>query len=200
MSTIDKEGMLSDTRIKLKRYKNIEHGKLSTVNAIVVHQTDAPTAQHTFNGYSAGGNGAHFLISKIGEIYQTASLSMRCYHVGLLIKSKCLTLNKTNCKNPAMTKILTLSWRAQIKALDTHERAKPYPDRYPVNSDSVGIELVGKHLDDTTYEAVSEQQNASLQWLVNELNIHFSTTMSDVYKHPTVSYKNMGEASNAKWK
>lgn len=200
MSTIDKDGMLVDPKVILKRFKSIEHGKLPSVEAIVVHQTDAPTVQHTFNSYHAGGNGAHFLISKTGEIYQTASLNMRCYHVGRLIKSKCLTLNKASCKNPAMTKILTMSWGARIKALDAHERAKSYPDRFPVNSESVGIELVGKHLDDKTYETVTTQQNSSLQWLVTELNKHFSTTSSDVYRHPTVSYKNPGEASTAKWK
>jgi N-acetyl-anhydromuramyl-L-alanine amidase AmpD len=63
-----------------------------------------------------------------------------------------------------MTRILTLSWSARIKALDTHERAKSYPNRYPVNSDSVGIELVGKHIDDKAYEAVTSQQNSSLGW------------------------------------
>lgn len=200
MSTIDKDGMLVAPKVKLKRYKSIEHGKLPAVEAIVVHQTDAPTAQHTFNGYNAGGNGTHFLISKAGEVYQTASLGMRCYHVGRLIKSKCLTLNKASCKNPAMSNILTMSWRARIKALDAHERAKSYPDRFPVNSDSVGIELVGKHLDDKTYETVTAQQNTSLQWLINELNKHFNKTSSDVYRHPAVSYKNPGEASTAKWK
>lgn len=199
-SAIDKDGMLIDAKVKLKRYKSIEHGKLASVEAILVHQTDAPTAQHTFNGYNAGGNGAHFLISKNGDIYQTASLSMRCYHVGRLIKSKCLTLNKANCKNPTLTKILAMSWGAKIKALNTHERAKSYPDRYPVNSNSVGIELVGKHIDDKTYKKVTAKQNSSLQWLVDELYKHFSMDASDVYRHPTVSYKNPGEASSVKWK
>ena len=73
MSTVDKDGMLIDAKITLKRYTSIEHGNLSAVKAVVVHQTDAPTAQHTFNGYNAGGNGAHFLIAKNGDIYQTAS-------------------------------------------------------------------------------------------------------------------------------
>ncbi len=199
-STIDKDGMLIDAKVKLKRYKTIEHGKLPSVEAILVHQTDAPTAQHTFNAYNAGGNGAHFLIAKNGDIYQTASLSKRCYHVGRLIKSKCLTLNKANCKSPAMTKILAMRWGGMIKALDTHERTKTYPNRYPVNSDSVGIELVGKHIDDKTYEKVTAKQNSSLQWLVTELNKHFSVGASDIYRHPAVSYKNPGEASSAKWK
>ncbi|MEJ2682718.1 MAG: N-acetylmuramoyl-L-alanine amidase, partial [Gammaproteobacteria bacterium] len=122
-------------------------GPLASIHAIVVHQTDAPTVQHTFNGYKAGGNGAHFLIGKNGQIYQTASMHKRCYHVGRLIKSKCLAINKKSCNSANMAKILALSWINQIKALDANERAKSYPHRYPVNSDSIGIELVGKHID-----------------------------------------------------
>ncbi len=199
MSTIDKDGMLKDKKIIQKRFKSIEHGKLTSASAIVVHQTDAPTAQHTFNGYLAGGNGAHFLIDKTGQIYQTASVNMRCYHVGRLIKSKCLTINKSTCNSSAMSKILAQSWTKQIKAIDAHERLKNYPDRYPINSDSIGIELVGSHIDDKNYEAVTPLQNNSLQWLISDLYNHFKLSSSDVYKHPDVSYKNPGEASSATW-
>ncbi len=199
MSTIDKEGMLIDQKVISKRHQSIEHGQLTSVHAIVVHQTDSSSADSTLNGYKNGGNGAHFLISKAGEIYQTASLKMRCYHVGRLIKSKCLALNKENCKDEAMTKILTMSWGTRIKALDAYERAKPYPDRYPVNSDSIGIEIVGRHIDEKKYDTVTIQQNTSLQWLVKELNKHFSTTNDDIYRHPVVSYKHPDEAGSAKW-
>lgn len=200
MSTIDKDGMLISKKILLQRYPNIEHGALTDIHGIIVHQTDAPTAQHSFNGYTAGGNGAHFLIDKTGSIYQTASLYKRCYHVGRLIKSKCLSLDRKTCDNAKMAKILAMSWTSQIKALDAHERAKAYPNRYPVNSDSIGIELVGRHIDDKTYEAVTLQQNLSLHWLLDELYKHFNLTSNDVYKHPEVSYKNPGEASTAQWK
>lgn len=200
MSTVDKDGMFIDSKIHRKRFPNIEHGKLSGVYAIVVHQTDAPTAQHTFNGYKAGGNGTHFLIAKNGMIYQTASIHKRCFHVGRLIKSKCLAINKNSCRDASMAKILAMSWANQIKALNSHERSKKYPHRYPINSDSVGIELVGKHIDQETYEAITPEQNMSLQWLTGELYNHFSLTSSDVYKHPEVSYKNPGEASTAVWK
>jgi len=200
MATINKEGMLVDPKVILKRYQSIEHGSLTGVHAIVVHQTDTTAAQNTFNSYKAGGNGAHFLIDSDGTIYQTASMSKRCYHVGRLIKSKCLTIDKNTCISPDMAKILAMSWGNQIKAIDSDERAKNYPDRYPVNSDSIGIELVGRHIDDKTYEAISAFQNSSLQWLVSELYKHFSLTSKDVYRHPTVSYKNPGEASSATWK
>ena len=88
---------------------------------------------------------------------------------------------------------------AQFKAMDSHERLKAYPERYPVNSDSVGIEIVGKHIDDKQYEAVTPAQNESLKWLLGELYRHFSLTGSDVYRHPDVSYKNPGEAKGASW-
>lgn len=200
MTTIHKEGMLAHPKVTLKRYQSIEHGSLKGVHAIVVHQTDTTAAQNTFNSYKAGGNGAHFLIDKDGTIYQTASMSKRCYHVGRLIKSKYLTINKNTCTSPDMAKILAMSQRNQIKAIDSDERAKNYPDRYPVNSDSIGIELVGRHIDDKAYETVSAFQNSSLQWLVSELYKHFSLTSNDIYRHPTVSYKNPGEASTATWK
>jgi len=199
LSTLDNDGMLIDNKISLKRYTSIEHGNLTRVSAVVVHQTDAPTAQHTFNAYNSGGNGAHFLIGKNGQIYQTASTLKRCYHVGRLIKSKCLTLDKNSCDSAAMATILAKSWSNQIKALDAHERQKSYPYRYPVNSDALGIEIVGKHVNDTQYEAVTPAQNEALQWLLTELYFHFTLTKTDVYRHPEVSYKNPGEAKGANW-
>ncbi len=197
---IDKDGVLTNAKVTPKRFTSIEHGNIDAVHAIVVHQTDAPTATHTFNGYKAGGNGAHFLIDKDGVIYQTASVKKRCYHVGKLIKSKCLSVNGKDCKDPSLVKAKLLGWRAQIKQIDAIERAKSYPERYPVNSDSVGIELVGSSIDDKTYEAVTAAQNVSLQWLIDELDTAFSLGEGDVYRHPDVSYKNPGEAAAAKWK
>jgi len=200
MSTVDKNGMLIDPKVTLKRYQHIEHGPLKSIHAIVVHQTDTLTAQQTFNSYNGGGNGAHFLIDKTGKIYQTASLQKRCYHVGRRIKSRCLEINKKNCSSPEMTKILAMRWAQQVISIDKLERQKNYPDRFPVNSDSVGIEIVGKYIDDKKYEAVTHAQNTSLQWLVNELYKHFSLSKSDVYRHPQVSYKQPSEASTAAWK
>lgn len=60
MSSIDSEGMLISDRVELRRFQTIEHGDLLGVRALVIHQTDAPTARHTFNGYLSKGNGAHF--------------------------------------------------------------------------------------------------------------------------------------------
>ncbi|WP_010325294.1 N-acetylmuramoyl-L-alanine amidase [Marinobacterium stanieri] len=200
MAYLDENGMFIAEKISLNRFPSIEHGDLSSVSAIVVHQTAAPTAKHTFNSYEAGGNGAHFLIAKNGSIYQTASVHKRCYHVGRLIKAKCLSVVELDCDSSKMDKILTLSWSRQIKAINKHERLKNYPQRYPVNSDSIGIEIVGKHLGEEKYEPVSKMQNASLKWLVKILYDQFGISSGDVYKHPDISYKNPGEAATAKWK
>ncbi len=90
-----------------------------------------------------------------------------------------------------------MSWSSHVRALDAHERAKPYPQRYPINGDSIGIEIVGRSIDDKKYETVTSEQNNSLQWLTGELYSHFSISSKDVYKHPQVSYKNPGEAASA---
>lgn len=199
MSKIDEHGIIVDSKVILRRFPSIEHGPLDSAHAIVVHQTDSSTAQQTFNSYNSGGNGAHFLIDKDGQIYQTASINKRCYHVGRLIKSKCLSVGISSCKSADMAKAITMSWSKQIRAIDAIERGKSYPERYPVNGDSVGIELVGRHIDDDRYEVVRAMQNSSLKWLVGELFSHLSITDSDVYKHPEISYKHPGEASSAKW-
>ncbi|WP_240754345.1 N-acetylmuramoyl-L-alanine amidase [Lampropedia aestuarii] len=89
MLEIDSEGMIDHTRIIKKRYIKIEKGPMPLIAGIIVHQTDGPTAQSAFNGYTAGKNGAHFLIDRDGTIYQTASLAQTTWHVGKL-RSRCI--------------------------------------------------------------------------------------------------------------
>jgi N-acetyl-anhydromuramyl-L-alanine amidase AmpD len=201
MLTIDKNGMLIHPNVTMKRFPHIEHGDLDAVLAIVVHQTDTSTAEAAFNSYgSAGiGVGAHFLIAKDGTIYQTASLHKRCFHVGRLIQSRCLEIHKESCADADLAKAKLLHWRAQFKAIDKIEREKEYPERFPVNSDSIGIELVGKHVDKKSYECATFVQNESLKWLITEFYSMFGVTKDDVFRHPQVGRKNPGEAASAAW-
>lgn len=199
MSRLDSNGMLIAPRVQAQRYSHIEHGALGDVHAIVLHQTDSSSAQSTLAAYSGGGNGAHFLIAKDGRIIQAASLRMRCNHVGRLFRSRCLELQGVQCRDARLAKAMALGWAARIKAVDRLERQKFWPDRFPVNGDSIGIELVGRHLDDTAYEALTSQQLDSLQWLLDQLYIHFSLDGGDVFRHPLVPYKHPGEAASATW-
>jgi hypothetical protein len=81
------------------------------------------------------------------------------------------------------------------------ESSKSWPARYPSNEDSIGIELVGRFDAATkTYETVTIKQNGSLKWLVTELSLTLRLRATEVFRHPTVSYKEPTEASTAQWK
>jgi N-acetyl-anhydromuramyl-L-alanine amidase AmpD len=83
------------------------------------------------------------------------------------------------------------------------ENAKAFPTRLPNNSDSIGIEIVGAAIEQTkaepTYEAVNDAQNAALGWLEKRLSDTLGVPVTEVYRHPTVSWKNLTERSTAKW-
>lgn len=167
---IDEDGYVFDDRIERKIFKSIERDPLDKINGIVVHQTDSPTAQSTFNSYSnKSANGAHFLIDKDGKIYQTASIFKVTWHVGTM-QSRCY-LQKT-CQ-PTEVRLLSLHkkafWKKVIaKEISDIEKAKDFPERFPANSDSIGIEIVGLAVKtegktDLVYEAVNDSQNESLK-------------------------------------
>ncbi|MCF6236462.1 MAG: N-acetylmuramoyl-L-alanine amidase [Gammaproteobacteria bacterium] len=90
----------------------------------------------------------------------------------------------------------------------THRRemAKNVPNRYPSNQDSIGIEIVGQAFpvnepdhDKRTYEALTKEQGDSLKWLIQELRFSLKVPLTEIFRHPTVSYKNKTEAATASW-
>lgn len=88
----------------------------------------------------------------------------------------------------------------RIKKLSDHEAQKSVPDRYPSNSDSIGIELVAPFDAKTkTYATVTTAQNESLTWLVSTLQAALTLPAGRVHTHPEVSYKQSSEAATAKW-
>ncbi|HGL4256687.1 peptidoglycan recognition protein family protein [Burkholderia dolosa] len=204
MLFISKQGHIDAERIQIKIFSTIERGPMAKVNGIVVHQTDSPTAESTFNSYrNRSANGAHFLIDKDGSIYQTASLLKRTNHVGKL-KSRCLVTQKC----AAAEFRIASSMQHKYTKLSVYEHKKPWPARYPSNNDSIGIELVGQSYEteipgtqnkENVYESVTEQQNASLCWLIKELAETLSISMQEIYRHPQISYKTRTEAFTAKW-
>lgn len=172
---------------------------MDKVNGIVVHQTGGSTAESAFNSYqSAGANGAHFLIDKEGKIYQTASLFKVTNHVGN-IRSRCYMEKK--CTPSEISTIRP--FLNKYKKLSHLEQKKSYPERYPANFDSLGIEIVGKPVsgegENAIYETVNDAQNSALKWLIYELSDTLKISMSEVFRHPEVSYKVKTEAGTAKW-
>ncbi|WP_455817411.1 peptidoglycan recognition protein family protein [Pseudomonas cerasi] len=207
MLYVNENGHIYADRIKIKIFNNIERQKMDAINGIVVHQTDSPTASSTFNSYQTNGaNGAHFLIDKDGTIYQTASLFKVTWHVGRL-QSRCFITKK--CEPADLKKVADLerSWRDSAKVHEI-EKVKKFPERFPNNSDSIGIEIVGESTDvvneitkkkESIYEPVNDRQNESLKWLINELTGTLNVPMTEIYRHPAVGRKNKTEASTAKW-
>lgn len=207
MFYVDDNGYIDDNRIVVKIFGKIERGKLDKVNGIVVHQTNGPTARSTFNSYSHdGANGAHFLIDKDGTIYQTASLFKVTWHVGKS-RSKCFVEKK--CEPAEFKKIVGLERLGATQKISNIEKKKPFPERFPNNTDSIGIEIVGQAKErevrdvvtgeKTIYEEVNDKQNESLRWLIAQLTYTLDVPMIDIYRHPDIARKNLTEASTAKW-
>ncbi|WP_455811424.1 peptidoglycan recognition protein family protein [Pseudomonas graminis] len=181
MLYVNENGHIYADRIKIKIFNNIEHEKMDAVNGIVVHQTSAATASSTFHSYqNKGATGAHFLIDKDGTIYQTASLFKVTWHVGRL-QSRCFITKK--CEPTDLKKVTELekSWRNNDKVHEI-EKVKNYPDRFPSNIDSIGIEIVGEatkteNQKQFIYEPVNDLQNDSLKWLIKELSTTLNVSM-----------------------
>lgn len=180
---------------------------MDKVDGIVVHQTASPSASSTFSSYQqADANGAHFLIDRDGTIYQTASVFRVTWHVGYL-QSRCLITKK--CAPAEFKKMFAMERASNhAKKVNAAERKKDFPDRYPNNSDSIGIEIVGNALpiidkksggDSSIFEQVNDKQNDSLKWLIKELTDTLKVSMNEIYRHPNVGRKNETEASTAKW-
>lgn len=200
MALLTKDGCLIDPKIKQHISHAIEHGNMPQANGITVHQTDGATAESAFQQFARGGNGSHFLIDKDGTIYQTAAVTKIAWHIGKL-KSRCLA--EYRCAPAEAKRITTM----RPKDINSEEIKKKFPDRYPSNQDSIGIELVGQAFplgkdipsDKKIYENAPEKQNISLKWLVQTLEENLRISTSEVYRHPTLSWKNITEASSAKW-
>ncbi|WP_293367588.1 peptidoglycan recognition family protein [Nevskia sp.] len=198
-------GKLIHPKITDKVNSKIEKGALDVVNALVIHQTGANSAESSLSSYDNGSNGAHFLISKDGVIYQTAQIDQKCWHVGKT-RVKCLEMKSCTPEEFKTVNALLFkkgeSYTVRVKSAYDREATKTYPDRYPNNDDAIGIEIVGAFDSKAgAYETVNREQNASLVWLVEVLTAKLSITMADdVYRHGTIGYKQPTEASTAQWK
>lgn len=195
-------GRLISGKVIDKINPKIEKGAMAQVNGLIVHQTGGATAASALGNYNNGAEGAHFLIDKDGTIYQTARVTQKCWHVGK-INSKCQQLKTcTPAELQTVSGILHqkgLSYKLRLMNLHRHEMKKPYPDRYPSNDDSLGIEIVSEYSPKTGYVAATAAQNDALRWLVSALERLLALSHADVFRHPTVSQKQPTEAASARW-
>lgn len=195
------DGKIVDKKVEIRTYPSIEHGTIGAVASIVLHRTDSTTADGTLRAYAGGKkSGAHFLIDKSGHVYQTASLNKACWHVGILLP-RCQI--EKNC-NPKELKTITaliheegIGFGRRARNLSRHENRKKYPLRYPANSDSIGIEVVGKFLpSEKSFEKPTLQQFQSVKWLVGVLAREYKLDIhTNVYAHGAIARKQASEGA-----
>lgn len=175
----------------------LEKGDLDTVSAIVLHRTGGGSAGGALNSFKTG-IGTHFLVDKDGTILQTAGLGKMTYHVGK-IRSRCQDTKTCTKDETAVLGELRKSnkkYGDYVAALHKHESAKAYPDRYPNNTDSVGIEVVGEYDDKAkTWGGPTATQKEVIKKLVDRLKTCCGLDNDDIYEHDKISYKTSGEGA-----
>ncbi|MBK9362852.1 MAG: N-acetylmuramoyl-L-alanine amidase [Rubrivivax sp.] len=196
-------GKLVHAKVTDKVNAKIEKGALTVAHALVLHQTGAATAASSFSSYDKGENGAHFLIDTDGTLYQTARIDQKCWHVGK-VRSRCMEMKSCTPEELKVANAILFkkgeSYNVRIDNLYQHEAAKSYPDRFPLNEDSLGIEIVGSFdAKAQTYAAVTKDQNEALTWLVDVLTVKLALGSGDVFTHGAIGYKQPTEASTAQW-
>ncbi|MEN1960063.1 N-acetylmuramoyl-L-alanine amidase [Luteimonas sp. MJ246] len=83
-----------------------------------------------------------------------------------------------------------------MRAVSRIESGRPYPERYPGNADSIGIEAVGRYHPATQrWDEPTPEQAAAINRLMESLQRNFGQTDEDVYEHDAISRKTPGEGA-----
>lgn len=185
---VDDKGYVQNAGFAFKPISALENGPIDGPKAIVLHRTDSYTVDSALRSFQSG-IGTHFIVAKDGAVTQAASLLNRTAHVGK-IKSRA-----AESGSPAGEAALIKGWGWAPAKIYNHEKSKSYPDRYPMNQDSVGIETVAKHRGDSGWEAPTAEQSASIATIVRILKDTYGLGEDDIYEHDNISYKTDGEGA-----
>jgi hypothetical protein len=186
---VDGKGYVQNAKFAHQPISALEKGPLTGPNAIVLHRTDSYNLEGALQSFK-NGVGTHFIVDKDGTVTQTASLLKHTSHVGK-IKSRCY--ESGTCPADEKTKIKSWGW-APKKVYD-HEKVKSYPARYPMNEDSVGIEVVAKY-ENGVWEAATPAQLVSIATVVKILKDNYGLGEADIYEHHKISYKMPNEGAD----
>lgn len=199
--TVGVDGFLVDPKIIHTPIAKIEHGVMAQVNGIVLHRTESSTAASTLSTWRTrpDGTGAHFLIDIDGAVHQAVSVNRQAWHVGAVRSRGEVegTISSTDQRELDAARGAAPEWRAAaVRAVSRVESTRPYPERYPTNADSVGIEVVGRYNAATsTWDSPTAAQAESIRRLVDTLQKNFGLTNHDVYQHDVISRKTPGEGA-----
>ncbi|WP_165024400.1 N-acetylmuramoyl-L-alanine amidase [Dysgonomonas sp. ZJ279] len=202
---VDDNGFLINPRVEIVEQKNIyrssstEFKDPTMVNAVVLHRTHCKTGDSALSTAKSNKQGGHFTVEggngvkttqlsgKDGAIYQFGTLKKAVQHAGAIRKRSAANTPKKQ-------------WPASSDASLAAEIKKKYPERFPYNADSIGIEVVGLCLKswDSGWEAEWEElttvQIENVAWLTNGLLTHFDLHKdSDLYVHEEIRSKTWDE-------
>lgn len=200
---INEQGWIEHNGVMIDPIPGLGHVTMSQpINAIVLHRTAWTNAMDTIRGWKNGGNpnGTHFIITECGNIRQHVSLLKSTWHMGR-VRARCLktrTCSKADLKKYKEIREGAGTLKSKQVAVKNYERAnKAYPERYPMNDDSVGIEIVGHtatYNDIGTYPKPPYQVMQAVDWLVTALMALLDLDTVDLYAHAAVAHKNHSEA------
>lgn len=215
-----KAGQVLSPRVQHKFIPNIIREPLTQpITGLIIHETGGDDRFGTFNHWATDPkhNGAHFLIERDGQIFQTVPVDRKANHAGLT-KSRCLVQvtycapfgQEMNQFHKDFAKWKNAGGIANRAGLNESEKAKSYRYRYPINSDSLGIELVGASRDplsgkgaywaaDAKYDEFTPEQQEALTWLVGQLRELYGIREDMVLKHNVTGVKAFSEAWSADW-
>lgn len=197
--SIDENGYLSDPSITHAPVPNITQAPMAQVNGIVLHRTDSSTARGTLEHWrgSASKVGAHFLIDRDGSILQTVSVNHQAWHVGPIRSRGEVegSITDEDQRQVLGVRGARSEWNGSAaRDVGRLEATRPYPERYPINGDSIGIEVVGKYDGKSQeWEAPTPEQKRAVGHLVRTLQNNFGLNDDDVYQHDVISRKTAGE-------
>jgi len=187
---VGSNGYVQNAGFQMHPIAALELGAITGPVAIVMHRTVSTSAESALSAFTRG-IGTHFVIDKDGTTYQCADLRRRTAHVGP-IRSRCFI--EDTC--PLVETTTFTGWTSRMKCHD-HEKVKRYPDRYPMNEDSVGIEVVAMY--DATlgkWDAANPPQSLSIHFLVDFLKDEYGLSYADIYQHDEIAWKTAGEGAD----
>lgn len=186
--SIGQDGYLTAPGITRTSIPALEREPMSAVNAIVLHRTEGPSLDSALSEWRKSHNGTHFIIDKNGLIHQTASLNHHTNHVGR-IRSRAEEEGTASAEESKELKGYGVS------QTHSHENTKSYPDRFPTNRDSVGIEVVANYNKARGWDVTTPEQKESLNRLVDVLKCEYGLSHQDIYEHDKISYKTQDEGN-----
>lgn len=162
---------------------NLEDEPLSQPKAIIIHRTNTADAQSVIRSYESGRTlGTEYLVDIDGTIIRTSKAGFSTSHVGKL---------RERSPRPGRTS----STYRDIHAYELQNFE--YPQRYPSNEETIGIEVAGEAVanpnGEMSYPKPNVLQISAVQRLVRYLLDLYDLTYDDVYSHEEVSYRTANE-------